>query len=161
MTSGLCKVEVTFAVPVEIEGELVEMVRDVELVVEVLVVVRLTVLIEIVQNRDLIPIQDVDLAIHNFQALRHVEAHRIAAPSKLVQVVIDTVDNPNVAGPCRYGRSIIIEECEVSRPEPRIPRIFEGKRDFVHSPRAAAISQAPLRFNRPAVGARAAPRVGL
>ena len=140
VTRRLGEVEIAVRAAVEIERELVEMVRGVEIVVEVFVEIGLAVVVEVVQDGDLVAVQDIDFSIDHFDALRLMEARGEAPPRQFVEVFVDAVDDPDIARPGCHRGAVVVEEVEISRPEPRFPRVFERQarsRPRAHGPESA------------------------
>ena len=129
--SALKEVEVALRVGLEVERELMEVRGDLDVVVEVLVEVGFAVLVEVVQQRDLVATEDVDLLVDDLQAEAVEDAGGVAMPADLAEFVVGELADPDVATPSGEGDTAVLKEVDATDANPRAERILGGHRDGV------------------------------
>ena len=129
--SAFEEVEVTLRVGLEVERELVEVRGDLNVVVEVLVEVGFAVFVEVVQERDLVATEDIDLLIDNLQAEAVEDTGGVAVPGDLAEFVVGELADPDVAAPGGEGDATVLEEVDTTDANPRAERVLGGHRDGV------------------------------
>ena len=103
----------------KIEDELVEIRRDGNVVVEVLVEGRFADAVGIAQDRDLIAPEHVDLPVHDLHPQRLKQAGGEALPGEVIELVIDAGDEPDVAAPGADGGVFAVgKEIKSADPHP-------------------------------------------
>ena len=138
---AFCVVEIAFAVGLQIECEFVVIFRHHAGVVEVLVKVGLTVLVRVVQARDLITAQHVDLPVHYFAAERLKKACRETLPLHVLQFFVEPAHQPHVAADVCNHASAVGQEVVPAGAQPGLVRIFLGKRDFIRRVSLRAVTK--------------------
>ena len=127
------KVKVARGVRLQVGGELVVVRRAAHVVVEVLVVVRLAVAVQIVQPRDLVAPEDVYFLPHDLQPERLEESRGDAPPFEFRERVVHAADRPHIAAPCADSRTLsVCEEIKSRRAHPRFPRILVRQCERIH-----------------------------
>ena len=100
------------------------MVGDGNVIVEVLVEIRLAVLVEIVQARNLITPQYIHLAFNNFQAEWLKEAGGVPAPFQFLKFLIDAANNPHVPRDRTHRRCCaVFKKIKSTTTNPGFPRV--------------------------------------
>ena len=129
--AALQEVEVALRVRLQVEHELVEVRGDLDVVVEVLVEVGFAVLVEVVQDRDLVATEDVDLLVDDLQAEAVEDAGGVAAPGDLAELVVGELADPDVAAPGGEGDASVLEEVDRADADPGVVGILGGDGDGV------------------------------
>ena len=159
VTPAFGVVEVSVEAELKVEGELVEVFRDLVIVVEVLVEVRLAVPVQVAQDGDLVAAEHVDVAVDNgdAQGLEHAAGHPL--PCQLFERLADAVHDPHVAVPRADGRAaVVLEEVEATKAQPRTVGIVDGMRNRVDGVSAVAIAELAFRDEFLGPVCRATPR---
>ena len=125
------EVEVALAVRLQVEGELVEVRGDLDVVVEVLVEIGLAVAVEVLEAGDLVATEDVELLVDDRQAEGVEDAGGVAAPADLGEVGVGDLADPHVAAPGREGDAAVLEEREGADADPGLVGVGLGDGDVV------------------------------
>src|SRR5262249_10322406 len=75
--------------------------RGSHLVGDAFVIVRLTVVVQVDESRDLVAAKDVDLVVANDKSERLMQAGRKTPPTNVFEFGVQAGGMPNVAGHCR------------------------------------------------------------
>ena len=143
----LSVVEVPLRVGLEIHRELVKVRRDHAAVVEVFVIVRLVVAVQVVQSGDLIAAQHVHGTPDDAQSERLEEPRRVALPGDLRERAADSGDDPHVAVERRHrGTAGVGEEIERAQTHVRLPGVLVGHGDRVDDVGPGPPTHGGLRF---------------
>jgi DNA ligase (NAD+) len=130
--AALGEVKVALFVGVEVEGELVEVGGDEDIVVEVFVEVGFAVVVEVVEPVEAVAAVGVDGVVDDLEAEGLVEACGEASPFELGEGVVDAGDDPDVAGPGGDGGAGGVgEEVEAAEAEPAFPGVVFGEGEGV------------------------------
>ena len=121
--AALEEVEVAAGVHLEVEGELVEVGRDLHVVVHVLIRVRLAVAVEVAQAGDLVPSEDMDDTLDHLEPERVEEAGGIALPADGAVLRGQVGAHPDVAAPGGEGEAVAFEEIQRAEAHPRAVRV--------------------------------------
>ena len=96
-----------------------------------LIEVRFIVAIEVMQARDLVAPEDVEPAIDDPYAQGLVEARRKALPADVLEVGVESTDEPDFAGHRADRRGAVGEEVQAAQEHERTVRILERHGDGV------------------------------
>ena len=152
-------VEVSIGGELEVEGEFVEMLRDLMIVVEILVEIRLAVPVQVAQDRDLVAAEHVNVAIDNGKAQRLEHAAGDPLPGQFFERLADAIHDPHVPAPgadCRAA--VIFEKIEPAEAQPRAIGIVNRMGEDVDGIGAIVVAEFALRDEFLGPVRRAAPR---
>ena len=124
--AGLDEVEVACGVSLQVEDELMEVLRGLQFEVEHIVAVRLTVAVRVAELPEAVAAGDQDLAVHDLEAERMIEAGGEATPGDLGESVVDARGHEDVAVESGDHRATIRQEVEGRGEHRRLPRIGHG-----------------------------------
>ena len=124
--TSLDDVEIAGGVRLEVESELVEILGDHQIEVEGFVGVAFAVAIRVAQLPEAIAAGDIDLAVHDLEAERVIESGSKTTPSDLLQFIIDTRRDEDVAMEGTDDRAPIRQKVEGRREHRRLPGIGHG-----------------------------------
>ena len=130
---------------VQIEAELVVILRDDRVVVEIFVKIRRAVAVQIMQARDLIAAEHVHFVIDDFEAERLKQARRKPPPRELAERVVDAAHNPHVAVKRANRRAPVREKVEAAEERFRLPLVRQTVGDDIHGVRAVVRAKGALR----------------
>ena len=100
------EIELSLRPGLQVEAEGMESAGELPVIVEVLVVVRLSIAVEVVVARDLVVRHRVDHIVHDSKPQGFVPTSSHSFPGELLQFLINTADDPDIAIPgahCRPG----------------------------------------------------------
>ena len=105
--------------------------RDLDVIVEVLVEVGFAVVVEVLEQRDLVAAEDVDLLVDDLQAEAVEDAGGVAMPGDLAELVVGELTDPDVAAPGGEGDASVLEEVDRADADPGTVGVLGGDGDGV------------------------------
>ncbi len=100
----------------EVVGEFVKVLGDHDIVVEAFVEVGFVVVVEIVEACDLVATMNVDDIVDDFETEGMEESCCVSFPLDVLEVLVDSGDDPDIAAPSADGCATIGEEVEATNP---------------------------------------------
>ena len=135
--AGLDVIEVTSGVRLQVEYELMEVLRDHHVEVESLIGVGFAVAIRVAEFPDAIAAGDVDFAVHDLKSEGMVQAGGETTPGDLGQFVVDARGDENVAMERTDDGAAVGQEVEGRREHLSLPGIGHGELDVIDDVRLA------------------------
>jgi hypothetical protein len=134
--------KISLAIRLQSHRELVEMLRDLVVVVEVLDEVYFTIAVQIPQPSDLVAACHIDGFLHNFQAEGLKQAGGDPLPDQLSEVAINAAHPPHVSVPGADRRApAVLEKIEAAEAHPA--GFPAGGRKLVHGERTVFVPSLP------------------
>ena len=132
VAGGLGVIEVAVGIGLQAHRELMEVVGNLMVAVDIFIIIRFAVGVEVMQADDLISAADVDLAVHHLQPQRLKQTGGDSAPCEFTVRLIETRDHPDIAIPgANRGGMSVRHEVETGRAHQRKPGIGNGERKRV------------------------------
>ena len=119
-------VKVSRAVRFQTRNVFVPVQRHVSIVVEVLVDIRFTVVIQISQTCDLVPTDNVDMVVDNLQPEWLKEACCESSPGEAIERRVDSVNQPDIAVKITDSSAAILKEVVAAAKKEGIEPVFKG-----------------------------------
>ena len=151
VTGGFRVIEIALEISLQPHRELVEVLRHLVVVVEVLDEIDLVIAVQVAQPGNLVAAAHVDGFIHDLHAERLKEAGGDAFPGQLPQIALNAADDPHVSVPrANRGAPAVLEKVEAAEAHPGVPRIRRvgRRREFIDRERAVFATQNAARGQR-------------
>ena len=128
---GVHVIEVAARVCFEAGHEVVRLGKSLDQVAKVLVKVRLAVSILVVQPRDLVAAEHIDLIVGHFESERLIQTGRKAFPGQAAELALDAGDLPHVAVNRTDVSRAVAGEIHAGKKHQRVPGVVVGNAQCV------------------------------
>ena len=138
--AALREIKIAVRIHLQVMRELVVFLKRRDVVIEVLVEVRLAVVVQVVQARDLIAAEHIHFVLNDLQAERLEKSGGVTLPRHAVEFVVDVAEQPHVARHRANCRARAVrKKVDAAATNPGVEGIGFGHGERVHDVRLGRV----------------------